>query len=107
VTEGDDKPAKYPVIFRGADRVLITKRDLLPHLDDFRPERAEACVRALANDAPVLLLSAKSGAGMEAWLEWLRSAVKARREGLGKHPYRRPALQPDGLRLHGHGAPRR
>lgn len=40
VTEGDDKPAKYPVIFRVADLVLLTKTDLLPVLDDFDPTRA-------------------------------------------------------------------
>jgi hydrogenase nickel incorporation protein HypB len=98
VTEGDDKPAKYPVIFRGADRVLITKADLLPHLDDFKPERAEACVRALANSAPVLRLSAKTGEGLDGWLAWLRDEVQARRQ----KRFVRPAIQPEGLLLHGH-----
>ncbi len=98
VTEGDDKPAKYPVIFRGADRVLITKADLLPHLDDFKPERAEACVRALANPAPVLRLSAKTGEGLDGWLAWLRDEVQARRQ----KRFVRPAIQPEGLLLHGH-----
>ncbi len=54
VTEGDDKPAKYPVIFRAADKVLITKADLLPYLDDFNPERAETAIRSLAVSEPVL-----------------------------------------------------
>jgi hydrogenase nickel incorporation protein HypB len=78
VTEGDDKPAKYPVIFRGADAVLITKADLLPFLDDFSPERATEGVRALANPAPVQLLSAKNGEGLEAWLDWLRDRLDKR-----------------------------
>jgi hydrogenase nickel incorporation protein HypB len=77
VTEGDDKPAKYPVIFRGADSVLITKADLLPFLDDFAPEQATARVRALANAAPVQVLSAKTGDGLEGWLDWLRQRQRS------------------------------
>ena len=72
--EGDDKPAKYPVMFRGADLVLISKCDLLTVLDDFDPKRATTNVRQLANSAPVLQLSAKTGAGMKSWLNWLRAA---------------------------------
>jgi hydrogenase nickel incorporation protein HypB len=72
VTEGDDKPAKYPVIFRKADRVLITKADLLPHLDDFDPKRAIAAVHALDERMPIDVLSAKTGDGMAPWLDWLR-----------------------------------
>ena len=69
--EGDDKPAKYPVMFRGADLVLISKCDLLGVLDDFDPEQAEASIRHLANPGPVLQLSAKTGSGMQPWLDWL------------------------------------
>ena len=69
--EGHDKPAKYPVLFRAADLVLITKSDLLPVLDDFDPAIAAAYVRRLANRAPVIDVSAKSGAGMQDWLDWL------------------------------------
>ncbi len=76
VTEGDDKPAKYPVIFRAADLVLLTKTDLLAVLDDFDPQRAEQCVRALANPAPILRISARRGLGMEEWFKWLRGEVK-------------------------------
>jgi len=76
VTEGDDKPAKYPVMFRAADLVLFTKTDLLVAIDDFSTERAERSVRALANPAPILQLSARKGHGLDAWLEWLRSELK-------------------------------
>jgi hydrogenase nickel incorporation protein HypB len=72
VTEGDDKPAKYPVMFRAADVVLITKSDLLAVLDDFDPARAESYLRNLASTAPVMRLSARNGAGLDAWLHWLR-----------------------------------
>ena len=66
--EGDDKPAKYPVMFRAADLVLVSKSDLLPVLDDFDPGRAEHHVRHLASEAPVLRLSARRGDGLDAWL---------------------------------------
>ena len=52
------KPAKYPVIFRAADLVLLTKTDLLPVLDDFHPERAERYLRELASQAPIMQVSA-------------------------------------------------
>ena len=63
VTEGDDKPAKYPVMFRAADAMLLTKTDLLAVLDDFDPDKAESHLRNLANPAPVMRLSARKGAG--------------------------------------------
>ena len=100
VPEGDDKPAKYPVMFRAADLVLLTKTDLLPVLDDFDPERAETYLRNLASVAPALRLSARKGDGMDAWLDWLdqeRTAHAARR---GEGATRRPAVQADGAHLH-------
>lgn len=69
--EGHDKPEKYPVMFRAADLVLLTKSDLLPVLDDFDPDVALRCLQQLANPAPMLELSAKSGAGMKNWLGWV------------------------------------
>lgn len=75
-TEGDDKPAKYPVMFRTADLALLTKADLLPLLDDFDPARAARALRALASRAPFLTVSAKTGDGLDAWLEWLRTERK-------------------------------
>lgn len=79
VTEGDDKPAKYPVMFRAADAMLVTKTDLLPHLDDFSEERACMALRRLGNEAPVFSLAARKGGGMDAWLDWLRDARRERR----------------------------
>jgi len=75
--EGHDKPAKYPVMFRAADLVLITKSDLLSVLDDFDPAYAETCLRQLASTAPLMNLSARKGDGMEAWLDWLRAQLVA------------------------------
>jgi hydrogenase nickel incorporation protein HypB len=78
VPEGDDKPAKYPVMFRAADLMLLSKADLLPVLDDFRPENARRYLRELANPAPVIELSAKTGAGLDQWLDWLHNAIAQR-----------------------------
>ena len=100
VTEGDDKPAKYPVMFRAADLVLLTKTDLLPVLDDFDPARAENHLRNLANPAPALRLSAKKKDGLAAWFDWLRRERTAQRDRAGAGQILRPAVQPDGARLH-------
>jgi len=83
--EGDDKPAKYPVMFRATDIMLITKSDLLPVLEDFDPQRAQDYLRQLANPAPVMLLSAKQGQGMESWLAWLRQEVASQRARVHGH----------------------
>src|SRR5580692_5559732 len=64
VTEGDDKPAKYPVIFRASDLVLISKFDLAPMIDDFDMGRAEAALHRIACPAPILALSARRQTGM-------------------------------------------
>ena len=77
--EGHDKPAKYPVMFRAADLVLLTKADLLPVLDDFDPAYAEQCLRELASSAPLLRISARKGEGMAGWLDWLRASVSEAR----------------------------
>ncbi len=80
VPEGDDKPAKYPVIFRAADLVLLSKADLLPLLDDFDPTRAEGFLRRLASTVPFEPISARPGAtNIGRWLNWLRAEVASQR----------------------------
>ncbi len=77
VTEGEDKPLKYPVMFRRADLVLITKIDLLPHLDISLDTIVDALARVMP--APLALpLSAKTGQGLDAWIDWLERAAAAR-----------------------------
>ncbi len=100
VTEGDDKPAKYPVMFRAADLVLLTKSDLLEVLDDFSPEKAKEHLRQLASDAPVLQLAARRNINIDDWLDWLRSEITAHRERISKNQSLRPNIQPDGVALH-------
>ena len=84
VPEGDDKPAKYPVMFRAADLVLLSKCDLLPVLDDFSPDEARRHVRELANPAAVLELSSKTGDGMTQWLDWILSQEATLEHRLGE-----------------------
>lgn len=86
VPEGDDKPAKYPVMFRSADLVLISKSDLLPVLDDFNPENAKQYLHDIASDAPVLELSAKNRSGMQQWLDWLFDQIEKQKAYLAQHP---------------------
>lgn len=100
VTEGDDKPAKYPVMFRAADIMAITKVDLLEAVGDFDPQAAERRLRDLANGAPVLNLSVRREAGLAAWVGWLEDTLKAHRARLGDGVTTRPAVQPDGAALH-------
>ena len=73
--EGHDKPAKYPVMFRGADLIALTKCDLLGVLDDFDPQVARNYIRQLATDATVIELSAKSGTGMDDWSGWIHGEL--------------------------------
>jgi hydrogenase nickel incorporation protein HypB len=70
VTEGEDKPLKYPDIFRTAALVLVTKMDLLPHLD-FELPLLETNVRKTNPKATVLRVSARTGDGMSEWYAWL------------------------------------
>lgn len=102
VTEGDDKPAKYPVMFRTAELMLLTKSDLLPYLDEFQPDRAEGYLRRLANDAPVLTLSAKSGEGVAAWLKWLDERIEAFRHAPRAKPHHHHAHVHDHHHEHSH-----
>ncbi len=72
VTEGEDKPLKYPVMFRSVDVVLLNKIDLVPHLDA-DVDTYVARVREVNPTAVVLPVSARTGEGMDAWFDWLRA----------------------------------
>ena len=74
VTEGEDKPLKYPVMFRSVDVVLLNKIDLVPHLDA-DVDTYIARVREVNPTATVLPVSARTGQGMDAWFDWLRAFV--------------------------------
>ena len=76
VTEGADKPVKYPHMFRSADLVLVTKTDLLPYLD-FDLPRCRADLATVSPGATVLPVSARAGDGLAAWYDWLRQRMGA------------------------------
>ena len=78
VTEGTDKPAKYPLAFRTATAVVVAKIDLAPHVD-FDLDEALRLISGLNPKAPVFILSARTGEGMPAWLDWLKGAFAADR----------------------------
>lgn len=78
--EGDDKPAKYPVMFRKADLVLLAKSDLLGLLDDFDVDSAESRIRGLANPAPLLPVSARRPETLAVWLAWLAAQMPGNRQ---------------------------
>jgi hydrogenase nickel incorporation protein HypB len=71
ITEGDDKPLKYPVMFRAVDLVLLNKIDLVPYLDT-NLDRYIAHIRKVNPTATILPISAQTGDGMAAWFGWLR-----------------------------------
>jgi hydrogenase nickel incorporation protein HypB len=74
VTEGEDKPLKYPLMFRLADSAILNKIDLLPYLD-FNANEAVDNMAEIHPGMPVFELSAKTEEGFEPWIEWLRSKV--------------------------------
>jgi hydrogenase nickel incorporation protein HypB len=76
VTEGSDKPLKYPDMFRAADLMLINKTDLLPHVQ-FDVDAAVAYARRMRPELEVICLSATTGEGLDAWLAWLERGVAA------------------------------
>lgn len=70
VTEGNDKPLKYPYMFRSAHLVVISKTDLIPYVD-FDPEKARDDIRKTNPELKILELSVKTGEGIQAWYDWL------------------------------------
>ena len=85
VTEGEDKPLKYPVMFHKADLVVLTKVDLLPHLPGLDIEAIEDALARTMPEPRVIRVSAVTGEGIDQWLEWLegRGDVTAAVGGVG------------------------
>ncbi len=77
VTEGEDKPLKYPATFYRADLVVLTKVDLLPYVP-FRMDLAREYIRRVQPDAEMLEVSSTTGAGMDAWFQWIDTHCAAR-----------------------------
>ena len=78
VTEGEDKPLKYPQMFRAATLMLINKTDLLPYID-FDLERCRTFARQVNPRIEILEISCRSGKGLEGWYAWLNAGVREKR----------------------------
>jgi hydrogenase nickel incorporation protein HypB len=78
VTEGEDKPLKYPDMFRAADVMLLNKCDLLPYLE-FDANLAEANARRINSKLVIFRVSASTGAGLAEWVQWIRSGLTIQR----------------------------
>lgn len=86
VTEGDDKPAKYPVMFRAADLVVLSKTDLLYAMDDFDPENAARYLRDLGMEAPMIETAAGRQHSIDRWTAWLEASLIAHRTAVEAEP---------------------
>ncbi len=75
VTEGEDKPVKYPVLFSSADAVVITKTDLIPHLD-WNREQCHAYIRKSGSRARIIEVSARTGEGMDEWIRYVQAMMR-------------------------------
>src|SRR5262245_1571860 len=78
VTEGEDKPLKYPTMFHKADLVLITKVDLLPQLPEVNIDTIEQNLALVMPRPALLVVSARTGAGIDRWIAWLEGVRRAR-----------------------------
>lgn len=88
VTEGEDKPLKYPIMFQEADCLLITKVDLVPYLD-VSIEQIAANVRQMNPHVTIIAVSTKTGEGLEEWFEWIKLKVA----NTGKSPVHPPTAE--------------
>ena len=79
VTEGEDKPLKYPVMFRLCDAALLNKIDLLPYLE-YEKEVTVSNIQAIHSGIPIFEISARTGEGFAQWIEWLKEQVKLKSE---------------------------
>ncbi len=77
VTEGDDKPEKYPLLFNLSQAMVLNKIDLLPYVD-FDVTRAKEFSTKLNKNLPIFELSCRSGDGLNSWYDWLKNAFKQR-----------------------------
>lgn len=80
IPEGDDKPYKYPNIYRGLDVLIINKIDLMPYVD-FNMDYFRQGVEALSPGLVTFPVSAKTGEGMDAWIDWLRARTEGASRG--------------------------
>jgi hydrogenase nickel incorporation protein HypB len=90
VTEGDDKPLKYPDMFAAADVMILSKIDLLPHVDFDADKAVERALR-INPDLQVIRISARDGTGIQVWCDWIENQVKQ------THDHRAVPISPEHL----------
>jgi len=95
VTEGEDKPLKYPVMFQKADLVVLTKTDLVPHLPGLSLDTIRENLARVMPEPSVLPVSALTGEGLETWIDWL----EARRVMAVRGPAREAASRFQGMSM--------
>jgi hydrogenase nickel incorporation protein HypB len=81
VTEGEDKPAKYPLMFRQCDITLLNKIDLLPYLD-YDKKKTVQYVHQIHPDMPIFEVSAKTEEGFQGWIDWLKGKARKREDSV-------------------------
>ncbi len=81
-TEGEDKPVKYPAMFRQCDAALLNKIDLLPYLD-YNIQQAVAYIHQVHPDMPIFHISAKTQQGLDPWIAWLKARVREKVGAVG------------------------
>jgi hydrogenase nickel incorporation protein HypB len=99
ITEREDKPVKYPVMFRKADLVLLTKLDLHPYLPRLDLNAVRAGIAQVMPADKVILFSAESGRGVEEWIDWL---AERRARTIAAHSEHQQDAAPGGVRGNGH-----
>jgi hydrogenase nickel incorporation protein HypB len=77
VTEGEDKPVKYPLMFRECDVALLNKIDLLPYLN-YDIQKAKDFILQVHPDMPIFEMSSQTGEGLDPWIEWLKKSVRTK-----------------------------
>lgn len=83
VCEGEDKPLKYPGIFRKSELMLLTKIDLLPYVP-FQADAAREYARSINPEIGIIELSSTTGAGFTQWMRWLMARLERKRSALGR-----------------------
>ena len=102
VPEGDDKPAKYPVMFRAADVVMLSKADLLDVMPEFNPASATDALKSLGKDLPLMRTSNKTSVGLDDWVRWLKDELSIQRDRVARGETMVAEVQPHTAALHTH-----
>ncbi len=102
ITEGEDKPLKYPLAFRVSDCAVVTKMDLLPHLK-VSMEKLRNCISQIHPQLPRFEISAHTGTGMDEWISWLKQQLANKQELLSHEHGHEDGMKHEHGHTHSHG----